>query len=148
MNSREQLEVICKMCEEDTTYPPMAYFFVRDTVFRALEIINNKNKHSQYEDEDPAPADISGRNLTMLLKDQLLKEFGPFAIDILDSWNVKKTADFGNIVFNLTEKDILGKSENDSIEDFDDVFDFNEVFVLPFKTVRKKVRRRIKPSDE
>ncbi|MBR6058182.1 MAG: hypothetical protein K5787_15825 [Lentisphaeria bacterium] len=134
MNSREQLDIICKICEEDTTYPPMAYFFVRDTVFKALNRIAEHNKKIQYGDEDPAPADISGRSLTFFLRDQLLEEFGPFAIDILDAWNVKKTADFGKIVFNLTSKDILGKSERDSIEDFDDVFDFIEAFVLPFKT--------------
>lgn len=148
MNTREQLDIICKLCEEDATYPPMAYFFVRDAVFKALELIRKRNNQKQFADEEPPPADISGRNLALYLKEQLLEEFGPFAIDILDTWNVKTTADFGKIVFNLTGKDILAKSDRDSIEDFDDVFDFNEAFVLPFKTLKKPGRKRKKADSE
>jgi uncharacterized repeat protein (TIGR04138 family) len=41
---------------------------------------------------------------------------------------VAKTSDFGNIVFNLIGVKLLSKTDNDSIDDFSDVFDFNKAF--------------------
>jgi uncharacterized repeat protein (TIGR04138 family) len=41
---------------------------------------------------------------------------------------VTKTEDFGEIVFNLVEAGILGKTDADSREDFRDVFDFDDAF--------------------
>ncbi len=39
-----------------------------------------------------------------------------------------RTADFGEIVFRLVEAGLMGKTETDSLADFEDGFDFDEVF--------------------
>ena len=146
MSPEEQLDIIRKLCEEDDSFPPMAYCFVRDSVHKALDLISKKAKKSlqpSYVDDDNAPPDISGASLTYFLRDVLLSEFGPFAIDVLDAWHITKTQDFGTIVYKLVSVDILGKSENDSIEDFDDVFDFVKTFVLPFKQGTDKLPKRL-----
>ena len=39
-----------------------------------------------------------------------------------------KTEDFGNIVFNLVSAKQLGRTENDCLEDFIDVYDFASEF--------------------
>ena len=45
MTLEEQLDIIRKICEEDDTFPPMAYCFVRDSVHKALdEIVKTKKK--------------------------------------------------------------------------------------------------------
>jgi uncharacterized repeat protein (TIGR04138 family) len=50
----------------------------------------------------------------------------------MDHWNVNKCKDFGEIVFNLVEHGILGRTENDSLDDFDGGYSFNDAFVTPF----------------
>jgi uncharacterized repeat protein (TIGR04138 family) len=52
---------------------------------------------------------------------------------VLGIWGVSKTADFGNIVFNLVEADLMSRSEDDNREDFDGVYDFREVFRIDAK---------------
>ena len=47
---------------------------------------------------------------------------------VLTHWGITKTRDFGNIVFNMIEKGLLSKVESDSIEDFNDVYDFKVAF--------------------
>ena len=131
MTPEEQLDIIRKICEEDDTFPPMAYCFVRDSVHKALDNIAKAKRHNIFADDDPP--DIKGADLCRFFRDTLINRFGPSAIDVLDTWNIKRTSDFGKIIYKLIAVEILGKSENDSIEDFDDVFDFTEEFVMPYK---------------
>ena len=131
MTPEEQLDIIRKICEEDDTFPPMAYCFVRDSVHKALDNIVKAKRQNIFADDDPP--DIKGADLCRFFRDTLINRFGPSAIDVLDTWNIKRTSDFGKIIYKLIAVDILGKSENDSIEDFDDVFDFTEEFVMPYK---------------
>ncbi|MBO4527043.1 MAG: hypothetical protein IKS92_15845 [Victivallales bacterium] len=131
MTLEEQLDIIRKICEEDDTFPPMAYCFVRDSVHKALDNIAKAKRQNLFADDDPP--DIKGADLCRFFRDTLINRFGPSAIDVLDTWNIKKTSDFGKIIYKLISVEILGKSENDSIEDFDDVFDFTEEFVMPYK---------------
>ena len=42
------------------------------------------------------------------------------------------TDDFGQVVFNLVNSGVLGKNENDSPNDFKNVFTFDDAFVKPF----------------
>ena len=59
---------------------------------------------------------------------------------VFDQWGIRCTADFGEIVFNLVEAGLMGKTESDSREDFRDVYEFQEVFrvdaVAPSKSRR------------
>ena len=131
MTLEEQLDIIRKIYEEDDTFPPMAYCFVRDSVHKALENIAKVNREIGFDNE--VPPDIKGADLCRFFRDTLLTRFGPCAIDVLDTWNIKQTSDFGKIIYKLISVEILGKSENDSIEDFDNVYDFTEEFVMPYK---------------
>ena len=131
MTLEEQLDIIRKIYEEDDTFPPMAYCFVRDSVHKALDNIVKAKKEIGFDNEEPP--DIKGADLCRFFRDTLITRFGPCAIDVLDTWNIKRTSDFGKIIYKLIAVEILGKSENDSIEDFDDVYDFTEEFVMPYK---------------
>jgi uncharacterized repeat protein (TIGR04138 family) len=52
---------------------------------------------------------------------------------VLKSWGVRKTSDFGDIVFNLIEIGQMRKTNEDRREDFDDVFDFETGLERSFK---------------
>ena len=75
---------------------------------------------------------ISGQDLAKKYADLILNAFGPMSIYVLESWDIKNTRDIGEMVFDLVGVGLLFFSENDKIEDFDDVFDFREKFVAPF----------------
>ena len=45
---------------------------------------------------------------------------------VLNSWNVQTTRDFGEIVYKLIEIGEMTKSDNDQLDDFDNVYDFGE----------------------
>jgi uncharacterized repeat protein (TIGR04138 family) len=55
------------------------------------------------------------------------------ALMVLNYWGVKATADVGQMVFNLVQAGIFGKTDEDTAESFLDIFDFREAFVAPFR---------------
>ena len=57
-----------------------------------------------------------------------LSQFGPMTQTVFEHWGVNNTKDFGQIVFNLVEADLMSKTEDDFIEDFFDVYDFTTEF--------------------
>ena len=69
---------------------------------------------------------------------ELVQEFGPMAGEILKSWGLNDSNAVGNVVFNLVNRQLLGKSENDTLSDFKDGFDFEKAFTEPFKTNSSK----------
>ena len=75
---------------------------------------------------------MSGQELVEGIRLFALEEFGPVTKLVLNSWGITCTLDFGEMVFNLVDKGVLGKQENDCKEDFADGFDFERAFVKPF----------------
>ena len=50
---------------------------------------------------------------------------------VFDSWGIRSCEDIGHMVFNLIGAGVFGKTEEDSIEHFKNVYDFEEAFVRP-----------------
>jgi uncharacterized repeat protein (TIGR04138 family) len=63
------------------------------------------------------------------MREHALRTFGPLAAEVWRSWGVRETLDWGRIVFLLVEAGLLNRQETDTIEDFREGFDFEEVFV-------------------
>jgi uncharacterized repeat protein (TIGR04138 family) len=76
---------------------------------------------------------VSGRELCEGIRDLALDRYGALAPLVFDRWGVRRTADFGAIVFNLVEAGLMSRSDTDSPADFDDVFDFRQAFRLDAK---------------
>ena len=47
---------------------------------------------------------------------------------VFQAWNVEETDDFGRMVFHLVEHGLMGKTEEDNLEDFHAVYDLLEAF--------------------
>lgn len=75
---------------------------------------------------------VTGQQLLDGIRRYALKQFGPMVPTVFDYWRIKKTEDFGHMVFALVEVGIFGKTERDSIDDFRDVYEFHDAFVAPF----------------
>ncbi len=75
----------------------------------------------------PKPRHVTGQELVEGIREYGLEQFGPMTRTVFEHWGIRSTEDFGNIVFNLTDVGLLGKTEEDSVDDFKGVYDF-EVF--------------------
>jgi uncharacterized repeat protein (TIGR04138 family) len=100
---------------EDSPYELEAYEFV----LRALDFTIQGFDEVRH---------VSGQELVEGIRSYARAEFGPMAKHVLNHWGVHATRDFGEIVFLLVERGLLRKTEEDSLEDFDDGFDFEAVF--------------------
>ncbi len=115
-------ELLNGILTRDPRYTVEAYAFVRgglDFTVRSLE----KQRH------------ISGQELLEGIRKFAIDEFGPMTKTVLNGWGIKQTEDIGEIVFNMVETGLLGKTDEDSRADFANGYDFDEAFRKPFKPV-------------
>lgn len=109
-------------------FPPEAFNFVREGLSHTVRTIHGE----QAESTTPPPGDesrhVNGQQLCLGLKDYAVKRYGLLARTVLTRWGVRRTDDFGRIVFAMIDAGIMRKTADDSPEDFSGVFDFDEAF--------------------
>jgi uncharacterized repeat protein (TIGR04138 family) len=106
-------------------YSVNAYYFILDALRVTSRRIRKKDaSHSRH---------LSGRELSCGIRDYALDRFGCMSDTVMTLWGIHATADFGQIVYHLIDSGLLGKSGDDSINDFKDIFDFQEVFLKPYE---------------
>ena len=76
---------------------------------------------------------VSGQELCHGCRMLAQERFGYLARTVLESWNVKRSDDFGHLVYAMLEAGLLRKTEQDSLEDFCGVFDFHQAFDVDFR---------------
>jgi len=104
-----------EILSKDSRYKIEAYFFV-------LAALDYTRK------ETGKPKHLTGQELLEGIRKLGLEQYGIMTKTVFESWGLKTTNDFGQIVFNMVNASILSKTEEDKIEDFDNVYDFTEVF--------------------
>ena len=70
------------------------------------------------DDALPCSQHVTGHDLLEGLRLFALEEFGCMAATVFDAWGVRRSDDFGEIVFNLVAHGLMGKQESDSKADF------------------------------
>lgn len=76
---------------------------------------------------------VSGPELLDGVRDLALREFGLMARTVFRMWGVNRTGDFGDIVFNLIEANLMSRTEHDSRADFADIYDLDEALVESYR---------------
>ncbi len=71
---------------------------------------------------------VSGRQLCWSLRDYAVQQWGMLARTVLESWSITRTSDFGRIVFGFIGFEMMQKQPGDKVEDFDDVYSFDDAF--------------------
>ena len=66
------------------------------------------------------------------------------AFSVLTSWGLHQSVDFGEIVFNLVDGGVLGKTDEDKKEDFANGYNFQDAFVKPFQPKAKAPKKSAK----
>ncbi|MFH0953366.1 MAG: Minf_1886 family protein [Verrucomicrobiota bacterium] len=122
INLTEALEQILR---DDPRYDVHAYLFLREALDFTIKMLAKPSGGPQRH--------VSGGELLDGIRQYALQEFGPMAKTVLNRWGIKCCEDFGEIVFNLVGKGILGRTEQDKKEDFAGGYDFDEAFCQPFR---------------
>jgi uncharacterized repeat protein (TIGR04138 family) len=124
-----------KIYAKDPRYPRDAYLFVR-------EALDHTQKMVAKRDERNRPRHVSGQELLEGIREHAIAQFGPMAKTVFEEWNIRSCKDFGELVFNMVEIELLAKTENDSREDFADGYSFDEAFLRPFLPSSKQTPHR------
>lgn len=85
------------------------------------------------DDENQPHRHVTGQELCQAIREYAVRQFGYMAKPVLNNWGIHKTGDFGEIVYNLIKIGMMRKTHEDRREDFDDVYDFEEVFCRKFR---------------
>jgi len=81
----------------------------------------------------PARRHLTGAELAWACRDFALEQFGLLAATVLGHWGITSTADLGCIVFTMIDVGLLARQPSDKLQDFDQVYDFAEVFRLGYR---------------
>jgi len=117
-------EALDSIVATDPRYARDAYVFLRD----ALDFTTKQQKKIK----GTAVRHVAGPELLEGVRQYALKEFGPMVITVFSYWGIRCCEDIGHMVFNLIGAGIFGKTEEDSLEDFKNVYDFEATFIKPF----------------
>jgi uncharacterized repeat protein (TIGR04138 family) len=112
------------ICARDRRYASEAYVFVKEALDFTIKSLNKP--------ADTIKRHVSGGELLEGIREYALQEFGPMAMTVFRTWGIKATDDFGEIVFNMVDSEVLGKTDTDKKEDFAGIYDFYNTFAKPF----------------
>lgn len=115
MSAYDHLESPAAVQPKNVRFHRDAYGFLLDALHTVISKLS-KRRH------------ISGQELAEGVRGLAMERFGPMARTVLEYWGIRSTDDVGEIVFDLVDMGVLVKDPRDRLEDFTDVFDFEEVF--------------------
>jgi uncharacterized repeat protein (TIGR04138 family) len=117
-------ETVERIVQEIPRYDGQVYYFLREALDYTIKL---------FEKPIEGPArHVSGTELLDGIRKYALQEFGPITKTVLNRWGVRCCEDFGEIVFIMVEKGVLGKTDEDRKEDFSGGYDFDAAFRKPF----------------
>jgi uncharacterized repeat protein (TIGR04138 family) len=129
---------LAEVVKRDPRYAYEAYEFV----FQALHHTQKLLGREPPEEATDAPAPsaearhhVSGPELLHGIRSLALQEFGLMARTVFHMWGVERTDDFGAIVFNLIEAELMSRTSDDSKADFHEVFNLDDALVRDYRIV-------------
>ena len=135
MSTRDFDEAIGKVRKRDPRYARDAYRFM----FHALAYSQRKLER---------PRHVSGQELLEGIRELGLERFGFLAKTVFEHWGLHATDDFGRLVFNLVEANLMGKQDTDTADDFHEVYDFREAFEDGWRLERGNGETADRPRGE
>ena len=96
----------------------------------SLEVVKFVYEGLSYSVENlvDQPDHVSGQTLCQGLKLLAIENWGKLAKLVLNKGGVKTTRDFGEIVYMMIENKWMSAQPSDTIDDFNDVYNFQTVF--------------------
>ncbi len=113
---------------DDGRYPLEAFAFLHDALNRAVGDVHGEDTPIVENPEAESSRHVSGAQLCYSMRDLALERWGQLARPVLTKWNIRATIDLGNMVYLLVDNSFMRKTDEDSIEDFRDVYSFQDAF--------------------
>jgi len=110
------------VAEQDGRYRKEAYLFLYAALEYTVRKLGRDKAKTQVERH------VTGQELARGIAAFAREQYGPMALSVLEHWGVRRTRDFGEMVFLLVNAEMMSKTEEDRIEDFTDVYDFEKEF--------------------
>ena len=82
---------------------------------------------------DDQACHVRGQDLLDGIRQFAIEQFGMMACVVFRVWGVESTSDFGKMVYTLIDAGLWHKSPEDRLEDFDDYYDFEKVFIKNYR---------------
>ena len=101
---------------EDRRYSAAAIRFVYEGLGYTAKNVASEPKH------------VSGQTLCGGLRELAVEKWGRLAMLVLNAWGLKTTRDFGEIVYLMIRHEWMSAQPTDTIDDFNNVYDFKAVF--------------------
>lgn len=121
---------IWEIVREDSRFAYEAYEFVCEAVTFTQDRLGRSPTGGDEPGEDHH---VSGAELLRGACELAVREFGMMAPVVFRLWGVRKTDDFGEMVFNLIRAEKLSKSDRDDLDDFRDLFDLSAALTQGFE---------------
>ena len=120
-------KTIEQIAQEDGRYDIKALKFVFDGLGETIREIREESEC------DSGNRHITGAELARGIANLARQRWGFLANMVLNRWGLSTTRDMGEIVYLMIKHNWMTAQETDRIEDFDDVYDFHEVFEKRFR---------------
>ncbi len=108
-------EIVEEICIKDVRFKADSYEFLLE----ALHFTQKKLSRNGH---------VRGEELLRGIREFAIEQYGPMTRVVLGHWGITTTQDFGEMVFNMIAKKLLSKTEEDSLNDFRGVYDFETAF--------------------
>ena len=113
-----------EIIREDGRYAPEAYAFLHEALSQAVKVVHGE------EAEESGQRHVTGPELCKAIRELAVERWGLMAKAVLNQWNIHQTVDFGNMVYLLIRHGYMRKTEEDNLDDFRDVYDFERAFEM------------------
>jgi uncharacterized repeat protein (TIGR04138 family) len=138
---------IAQLLQEDKRYTFDAYLFIFEALQYAQDVLHmgaeapseqpqrpaGAQAETRVSEREPGERHVTGQELCEAIRRYALEQYGYMAKTVLNSWGLRKTGDFGEIVFNLIRVGQMRKTPADTRVDFDDLYDFDVALKQDFK---------------
>ena len=125
---------LMNVVRRDPRYAYEAYEFVFQALEHTQKMLGRSPTDENTDPNEPR-SHVSGRQLLEGIRDFALQEFGMMARVVFRMWGIQRTDDFGEIVFNLIEAELMSKTSEDTAADFHEIFDLDEALSSGFRIV-------------
>jgi uncharacterized repeat protein (TIGR04138 family) len=123
---------LAEVVRRDPRYAYEAYEFLYAALEHTQKRLGRKTPREPSA-EATAQHHVSGPELLDGIRDLALREFGFMARTVFRLWGINRTDDFGEIVFNLVESNLMSKTDEDHRTDFHNIYDLDEALVRGFR---------------
>ncbi len=127
---KKSIEEIAKL---DGRFSLKAFELVHEALGRTV------NKPYGDEAENQGPRHVTGKELCISLAELAAEKWGYLARVVLNQLGIKSTYDFGSIVYLMVEHKWMYARPQDSIDEFKNVYDFEETFEKNFQFKSKNI---------